>query len=169
MGEQLAQEQAPLPVMSRPRARPATALLVATGVLVVAALALGAFGVVVRNHTSDLQAQTRSITRRTRRLIASESDAARRARQLENAGSRAADALGALLAAYRAQVEASNHAVDLANQAANRYNHTNAGLADAFKAEGDAAVTDVATQTAAMHVALTVAKRAITELQDAGG
>jgi hypothetical protein len=149
--------------------RRGTALLVLTVVALTVAVACAGFAFVVRADTSDLQARAEPVNRQVRELTASEHDAERRLGILRARSRAAGTTLAALLAAYQAQVDASNHAVDVANQAVDRYNSGQADVVAAFQGAGDAAVTDVEQKTAAVHTAFSAAQRAITQLMVSGG
>ena len=151
------------------RRRRGTALLVLTIAALTVAVACGGFAFFVRADTSDLQARAEPVNRQVRELTASEHDAERRLRVLRQRSRAAGTTLAALLAAYQAQVDASNHAVDVANQAVERYNTGQADVAAAFQGAGDAAVTDVEQKTAAMHTAFSAAQTAIAKLMASGG
>jgi hypothetical protein len=73
--------------------------------------------------------------------------------------------LVALLVAYQAQVESSNDAVDVANQAADRYNSGQASIVEVFRADVQTAIADLEPKTAAVHAALETVERAITDLE----
>lgn len=148
------------------RRRPgrSTALLIASVLLLVAALGAGAAAVVVRLDTSDLQDRTESVTRQVRALTANEQHAERRLRTLRARGANVTGHLVDLLAASRAQVDASNHAVDVANQAVEQYNRAQTGLAAAFQGAGDAAIADLERKAAAVSAAVAAAQQALTAL-----
>jgi hypothetical protein len=153
---------------ARRERRHGTALLIATVILVVIALGTAGAALVVRHDTDDLHATTEPVHRESRELAATEADAERRLRLLEERGRATNEALAALFAAEQAQVDASNHAVDVANQAADQYNNAQAtDLAAAFTAAGDAALTDLETKTQAVRSAAEAAQRAIVSLQEA--
>ena len=148
--------------------RHGTALLIVTVILVVIALGTAAAALVVRHDTDDLHASATPVHREIRELAATEVDAERRLRSLEDRGRDTSQSLAALFAAEQAQVDASNHAVDVAHQAVVQYNNAQAtDLAVAFAAAGDAALTDLEGKTQAVRSAAEVARRAIVSLQDA--
>jgi hypothetical protein len=73
-----------------------------------------------------------------------------------------------LFAAEAAQVEASNHAVDVANQAVDQYNAAqNTDIAAAFQGAGDAAISDLEAKTQAVRRAADAARRAVASVQGA--
>jgi hypothetical protein len=146
-----------------------SALLVFTVVGLVVAVACAGSAFVVRADTSDAEARAEPVNRQVRDLTASEHDAERRLRLLDTRTRTAGTTLAALLAAYQAQVEASNNAVDVANQAVDRYNRGQADVVAAFQGAGDAAVTDVEQETAAVHTASGGAQTAMTQLMASGG
>ncbi len=102
-------------------------------------------------------------------LTVAENDAERRLARLRSRSRGATAALVALLTACQGQVEASNHAVDVANLAVDRYNSAQADLVGAFQGAGDAAITDVEQRTAAVHTALATAQQELADLVTAGG
>ena len=144
-------------------------LSVATIVLLVVALAAGAATFVVRSDASDLQGRTDPINRRVRQLTADELSSERLLRALRTRSAGMATRLTELLRAYQAQVDASNHAVDVANQAVDQYNTGQAGVAAAFQAAGDAAIADLEQKTAAVTAAVAAAQRETTALKQASG
>ena len=110
----------------------------------------------------------RPVNREIRALKATEASAERRLRLLDERGLATNQALTALFAAEQAQVDASNHAVDVANQAADQYNNARVpDLAAAFTAAGDAALTDLEAKTQAVRSAAEAAQRAVVSLQEA--
>jgi hypothetical protein len=154
---------------ARRHRRRGTSLLILIVVALTVAVACAGFAFVVRADTSDLQARAEPVNGKVRELTASEHDAERRLGILRTRSRAAGTTLAALLAAYQAQVDASNHAVDVANQAVDRYNSGQADVAAAFQGAGDAAMTDVEQKTAAEHTAFSAAQRAITQLMVSGG
>jgi len=151
------------------RRRRGTALLVVTVVALTVAVACVGFALVVRTDTADLQARAEPVNRHVRELTVAERGAERRLRVLRRRGRTADFTLAALLAAYQGQVDASNHAVDVANQAVDRYNSGQADVVAAFQGAGDAAVANVEQTTAAEHTAVSAAQAAIRELVASGG
>jgi hypothetical protein len=152
----------------RHRRRAQVMLVLAVALFVVTAgCAAAAF--VVRADTADLHARAGPIHRRVRELTASEHDAEHRLAVLRSRGRATTSSLAALLAAYQAQVEASNHAVDVANQAVDQYNRGQAPIVAAFQGAGDAAITTVEQQTAAVHAAFGAAQTAMTQLMASDG
>jgi chromosome segregation ATPase len=149
--------------------RRGTAVFISAVILLVLALGTVGAAFVVRHDTSDLRAQAGPVREEVRKLAATEKDAARRLRLLRARSRATKEALAALFAAELAQVDASNHAVDVANQAADRYNNAQAaGLAAAFQGAG-AALTDLEEKSAAVRGAAEAAQRAIAGLQGAAG
>jgi hypothetical protein len=145
-------------------------LLMVTVILVVIALGTTAAALVVRRDTDDVHANAQPVHREIRELAATEADAERRMRLLEERGRATTEALAVLFAAEQAQVDASNHAVDVANQAADQYNDAQTtDLAAAFGAAGDAALTDLEAKTQAVRSAAEAARRAVASLQEAAG
>jgi hypothetical protein len=152
----------------RDRRRAQVMLVLAVALFVVGAgCAAAAF--VVRADTADLRASAGPINRRVRELTASEHDAERRLALLRSRGRATTSSLAALLAAYQAQVEASNHAVDVANQAVDQYNSGQAPIVAAFQGAGDAAITTVEERTAEVHAAFSAAQTAMTQLMASDG
>ena len=150
--------------------RQGTALFISSVILLVVALGAAGAALVVRHDTSDLRAQAEPVREEVRNLAATEEDAARRLRLLRERARATNEALAALFAAELGQVDASNHAVDVANQAADRYNNAQTtGLAAAFQGAGDAALTDLEEKSAAVRGAAEAAQRAIASLQGAAG
>jgi len=144
------------------------ALVIVTVILVVIALGTAGAALVVRHDTDDLYADTEPVHRELRELAGVEADAERRLRLLEERGRATSQALAALFAAEQAQVDSSNHAVDVANQAADQYNNAQAtDLAAAFTAAGDAALADLDAKTQAVRSAAEAAQRAIMSLREA--
>jgi len=147
-----------------------TAVFITTVILLVVALGTAGAALVVRHDTSDLRAQAEPVRQEVRNLAATEEDAARRVGLLRGRARATNEALTALFVAELAQVDASNHSVDVANQAADRYNNAQtAGLAAAFQGAGDAALTDLEEKSAAVRGAAEAAQRAIASLQGAAG
>jgi predicted negative regulator of RcsB-dependent stress response len=159
----------PPPRRERRRRRRSKVLLIVTVVALAVTIGCGGAALVVRNDTSELQARAEPFDRQVRELIASEHNAEHRLRTLQSRSRATATALAALLGAAQAQVEASNHAVDVANQAVDQYNNGQTDVAAAFQAAGDAAIGDLEARTTAVHDALRAARRAITRLQASGG
>jgi hypothetical protein len=152
----------------RDRRRAQVILVVAIALFVVTAgCAAAAF--VMRADTADLHARAVPIHRRVKELTASEHHAERRLALLRSRGRATTSSLAALLAAYQAQVDASNHAVDVANQAVDQYNSGQAPIVAAFQGAGDAAITTVDQQTAAVHAAFSAAQTAMTQLMASDG
>jgi hypothetical protein len=153
----------------RRRRRRATALLVVTVVALVVTVGCVGVAFVVRADTSDQQSRAEPVNRQVAKLTALELDAERRLRRVRSRGRETSTALAALLAACQAQVEGSNHAVDVANQATDAYNSAQAGLAAAFQGAGDAAVADLTQRTEAVRTAVAAARTAVAELVASGG
>ena len=150
--------------------RQGTALFVTTIILLVVALGSAGAALVVRHDTSDIEARAEPVHRQVRDLAAAEADAARRLHVLRGEARATNAALTTLFAAEQAQVDASNHAVDVANQAVNQYNNAqNTNLAGAFQAAGDAALADLEAKTAAVRTAADTAHAALARVQEAAG
>jgi hypothetical protein len=151
-----------------PRAWLGSALLVAAIVLLLLAVGLAAVGVAARVDASDERARAEPVAlhlngeiEAQRRSIATL--ATLRSRALEQASS-----LRALLGAVRAQVESANHAVAVANHAADLYNSGDAaGAMTALGTDGDAAVNDLDAKTRAVRDALTRVQQGTSTLEDA--
>jgi hypothetical protein len=148
--------------------RQGTALFVTTIILVVVALGTAGAALVVRRDTGELEARAEPVHQEVRELTATEADAERRLHLLHERAGATTDALAALFAAEQAQVDASNHAVDVANQAVNQYNNAqSADVAAAFQAAGDAAIADLEAKTQAVRTAAEAAQRAVADVQEA--
>jgi hypothetical protein len=155
--------------LRRARRRGGT-LLVATMALVVFALGCVVAALLVRRDTDDVRASADPVHQQVRELRAAEHDAEHRARLLRDGSLATTRDLAALFGAYAAQVDASNHAVDVANQAVEQYNHAQtADIASAFSAAGDAAIADLEQRTAAVRTAAEAVERAVAALQEAAG
>jgi len=145
-----------------------TALFITTVILLVVALGAAGAALVVRHDTHEVQARAEPVHQEVRHLKAAEADAERRLRLLRARARTTTEALAALFAAEQAQVDASNHAVDVANQAADQYNNARTtDLAAAFQAAGDAALTDLEAKTAAVRTAADAARSALAGLREA--
>jgi hypothetical protein len=129
-----------------------------------------AAALVVRHDTDDVRARAEPVHRELRALTATEVSAERRQREVRARAGETTQALVALFASEQAQVDASNHAVDVANQAVGQYNQAKtADIAAAFQGAGDAAIADLEAKTAAVHAAAEAAQRVVAELQEAVG
>jgi hypothetical protein len=150
--------------------RQGTALFISTVILLVVALGTAGAALVVRHDTDDVQARAEPVHHEVRDLTAAEADAERKLRLLRSGARSTTATLAALFAAELAQVDASNHAVDIANQAVDQYNNAhNNDLAGAFQAAGDAALADLEAKTAAVRSAADAARAALASLQEAAG
>ncbi len=148
--------------------RSGTALFVGAVILLVVALAAAGAALVVRHDTHDVQARADPVHQQVRDLTAAEADAQGRLRLLRTEARSTDEALAALFAAEQAQVDASNHAVDVANQGVAQYNDAqNTDLAGAFQSAGDAALSDLEAKTAAVRTAADVAHAALARVQEA--
>ena len=155
--------------MTRARRR-GTALFVITAILLVVAVGGAAAVFVVRRDTDELQSQTVPLRRQERASVAAERNAERRLSILHDRARATNQALTDFFAAHTAQVDASNHAVDVANQAVAGYNSAQApNLTGAFQGAGDAALADLEARTQAVRPAADAAQRAVAALQDAAG
>jgi hypothetical protein len=140
--------------------------------IILLGVVLGAVGaaLVVRRDTDDLRAQAEPIDREVRTITAAEVSAQRRQGEVRARARETTEALVALFAAEQAQVDASNHAVDVANQAVGQYNHAETSdVAAAFQGAGDAAIADLEAKTAAVRAAADAAQRVVAELRVAVG
>jgi hypothetical protein len=144
-------------------------VLISTAVLVVVAVALGVVAVLVHVNASDTQTKAERIERAAKQQAANTANASGDLVTLQGAADHAYSALGTLVAAYQAQLASQNHAIDVANAAAASYNAGQGTIADALKAEAQAAVTDAETRTAAVKTALVEVKQAFLGLQQAAG
>jgi hypothetical protein len=145
-------------------------VLVATLVVVVAALGCVVAALLIRRDTEAVQASAEPVQRELRELTAAEHDAEHRARALRVRSEAASRYLSALFAALSAQVDTSNQVVDVANQAVDQYNSAQTtDIAGAFHSAGDAAVADLEQRTAAVRTAAAAAQRAVAALQEAAG
>jgi hypothetical protein len=148
--------------------RQGTALFITTVILLVVALGAAGAALVVRHDTDDVQARAEPVHQEVRGLTTAEADAERRLRLLRSEARSTNEALAALFVAEQAQVEASNHAVDVANQGVAQYNNAqNTDLAGAFQSAGDAALSDLEAKTAAVRTAADTAHAALARLQEA--
>jgi hypothetical protein len=153
-------------VTRRSAGRQGTALFVIAVILLVIALGSAGAALVVRHDTDDLRARADAVRDHVRAVTATEHDAEHRLRLLRTRARATNEALGALFAAELAQVDASNHTVDLANQAADRYGDAQTSdLAAAFQGAGDPALADLEAKTAAVRAAAEAAQRAVASLQ----
>jgi hypothetical protein len=153
---------------ARRAGRQSTALFIATAILVVVALGCAGAALVVRHDTDELHARAEPVHQEVRALAAAEADAEQRLQVLRERARAATQALSALFAAELAQVDASNHAVDVANQTVDQYNNAQmSDLPGAFQAAGDAPVTDLEQKSQAVRAAAEAAQRAIAELRGA--
>jgi len=144
-------------------------MLISTAVIVFVAVAVAVAAFLVYQDASDMQAKTDRIERVTRQHAVATASASRDLISLQAAVDHAYATLGALMAAYQAQVASQNHAIDVANGAAASYNAGQANIADALKTEAQAAVADAEAKTAAVHAALVQVKQAFAALQQASG
>jgi hypothetical protein len=151
---------------AHPRAWVGRALFVATIVLLVLAVALGAVGVATRVDASDRRSRGAPVAR----ALASRVDAQRRGTaELAALRSRADDlstSLHALLDAIRAQVESANHAVSVANHAADLYNSGDPAGAATALADGGAAANDLEVKTRAVRDAVSRVQRDAIAVED---
>jgi hypothetical protein len=149
--------------------RSGTFVLISAAVLVFAAVALAVVAFLVHQNASDTQSAADRIERVAKQRAAATANASRDLAALHTAADHTYTTLGALMAAYQAQLASQNHAIDVANQAAASYNTGQANIADALKTEAQAAVADAAAKTAAVHAALGEVKQAFATLQQAAG
>ncbi len=134
------------------------------------AVALAVVAFLVHQNASDTQAEADRIERVDRSSTSSATaTASRDLIALHAAADHTYTTLGALMAAYQAQLASQNHAIDVANSAAASYNAGQANIADALKTEAQAAVADAEAKTAAVHAALVEVKQAFAALQRAAG
>jgi heme/copper-type cytochrome/quinol oxidase subunit 2 len=143
--------------------------LIVAAVLVFVAVALAVAAFLVYRNASDAQARADRIERVTRQHAAVTASASRDVAALHAAADRSYTTLGALTAAYQAQLASQNHAIDIANGAAAAYNSGDANIGDALKTEAPAAVADAEAKTAAVHAALGQVKQAFATLQRKAG
>jgi hypothetical protein len=146
-----------------------TRVLVSASVLVVVTVALAIVAFVVYRSGSDTEAKADRIERVAQQQVNTKASASRELVALHEAADHAYTALAALMAAYQAQITSQNHAVDVANRAADSYNAGQASIADALKTEAQTSVADSETKTVAVRNALVEVKRAFATLQQAAG
>jgi hypothetical protein len=152
------------------RQRRSGTLLVVTIVALVAAVGCVGAALLVRHDSGLLSARAEPFEVNVRELHAREIDAERRLRAVR-AGKQAFDgSAAALFVALQAQVDAGNHAVDVANQAVEQYNRAQAtSVAAAFQGAGDAALADLDQRTQTVQSAATAVLQAVGRLQQAHG
>jgi hypothetical protein len=139
----------------RPRAWVARAILVATIVLLVLAVALAAVGVAARVDASNQRSRAEPVTRALRIEVATRRRGVGNLANLRRRADELTSALSALLGAIRAQVESANRAVTAANHAADLYNSGDAaGATGALGADGQAALDDLGAKTRAVRDSL---------------
>jgi hypothetical protein len=143
--------------------------LVSTAVLVFVAVALAVAAYLVYRNASDMQAEADRIERVTRQHAVATTNSSRELIAVQTVADHTYTTLGALMAAYQAQLAAQNHAIDVANGAAAAYNAGQTNIADALQTEAQAAVADAETKTAAVHTARVQVTQAFAALQQASG
>jgi hypothetical protein len=152
----------------RREGRQGTALFITTIILIVVALGATGAALVVRHDTDEVQSRAEPVHAEVRRLAATDADAERRLGLGRERARATTQALAALFAAELAQVDASNHAVDVAYQAADQYNNAQStDVGAAFQAAGDAALADLEAKTQAVRTAADAAQRSVAELREA--
>ena len=144
-------------------------VLISAAVLVFVAVALAAVAFLVHQNASDTQSEADRIERIAKQQAAATANASRDLVALHTTADHTYTTLGALMAAYQAQLASQNHAIDVANQAAASYNSGQANIGDALKTEAQAAVADAEAKTAAVRAALGEVKQAFATLQQASG
>ena len=144
-------------------------VLISAAVLVFVAVALAVVAFLVHQNASDTQADADRLERVTEQHVSATATASRDLIALHAAADHTYTALGALMAAYQAQLASQNHAIDVANSAAASYNAGQAKIADMLKTEAQAAVADAEAKTAAVQGALAEVKQAFAALQRAAG
>ncbi len=144
-------------------------VLISAAVLVFVAVALAVVAFLVHQNASDTQVKVDRIERVAKQQAAATASASRDLVALHTAADHTYATLGALMAAYQAQLASQNHAIDVANSAAASYNSGQANFADALKTDAQAAVADAEAKTAAVHAALAEVKQAFATLQQAAG
>ena len=126
-------------------------VLISATVLVFFAVALAVAAFLVHQNASDTQAEADRLEGVTEQHVSATATASHDLIALHAAADHTYTALGALMAAYQAQLASQNHAIDVANSAAASYNAGQAKLADTLKTEAQAAVADAEAKTAAVH------------------
>ena len=144
-------------------------VLISVAVLVFVAVALAVAAFLVHQNASDTQADANRIEQVAKQQAAATVTASRDLVALHAAADHTYTTLGALIAAYQAQLASQNHAIDIANAAAASYNAGQANIADALKTEVQAAVADAERKTAAVQTALVEVKQAFARLQQETG
>ncbi len=143
--------------------------VISTAVLVFAAVGFAVAALLVRLDTSELRTRAHQVEHESSRHVAATATATADLAALHADAERAYASLGALAAAYQGQIAAQNHAIDVANAAADSYNTGQANIADALKSEAQAAVDDADAKAAAVRAALVQVQEALSVLrQDAG-
>jgi hypothetical protein len=152
----------------RPRAWVGRALFVATIVLLVLAVALAAVGVAARVDASHQRSRAEPATRALRTEVASRGRSVGSLVTLRRRADELASALSTLLGAIRAQVDSANHAVSVANHAADLYNSRDgAGATSALDADRQAALDDLGAKTRAVRDAVTTVQQDATAFEEA--
>jgi hypothetical protein len=149
--------------------RSAVFVLVSASVVAVLTVALAVAGLLVHGSASDTQAKADRLERITAEQARTRAGASRDLGALRADAETAYTTLGTLMAAYQAQIESENHAVDVANGAAALYNARQANVADALKTEAQAAVADADAKATAVRNGLVDVKRAFARLEQAAG
>jgi hypothetical protein len=144
-------------------------VVVSTAVLVFVAVALALAALLVHLNASGLQARADRIERETAQHVTATATATRDLAALHADVDHAYAALGALTAAYQAQLASQNHAIDVANGAADSYNAGQMNIADALRTEAQAAVADAEAKSAAVRAALPQVKQAFAALRQSSG
>jgi hypothetical protein len=142
-------------------------VVVSTAVVVFVAVALALAALLVHLNASDLEARAGRVERETKQHVAA--TATRDLAALHADVDHTYAALGALTAAYQAQLTSQNHAIDVANAAADSYNAGQMNIADGLRTDAQAAVTDAEVKSAAVRAALVQVKQAFSALSQASG
>jgi hypothetical protein len=144
-------------------------VVVSIAVLVFVAVALALAALLVHLNASDLQARADRIERETKQHAAGTESATQDLTSLHAGVDHAYAALGGLTVAYQAQLASQNHAIDVANAAADSYNAGQINIGDALKTDAQAAVADAEAKSAAVRAALIQVKQAFSALRQASG
>jgi hypothetical protein len=155
---------------ARPRRRGSGSLLVATTALLLLAGGLVALGFSLRSDASDLRSETAPEVEQLRAKIEAQRDDVLALENLRHRASGVSDSFSQLIAAIRAQVDASNHAAAAVNFVGDLYNSGDGdGARKALESHVmTSALDDVAAKAQAVSRAVKHAQEAAASLQEVG-
>ena len=154
---------------TRPRRGPGTAILTAVGFLVVAGALVGV-GQAQRTTATETRGRVRRVAVEVLEFEDTYVGDQQQLATMQAAGAQTQDALAALIAAFRADVEASNRAVDVVNRAADLFNNGQpAAAAELLQGDGKAMGSALEQASVAAQSALIDVQRPLNVLRGSTG